>query len=344
MGSMKALRALGVSAMVTLVLAPLGARSAAAEEDMRERVGGENRVVGDHNFITPLYGKSAFNNGSFAFSQGFGVLSFTAPEPQFDANGQLVGFSDLDHNIFLYFQNLTAQIGIMNFLSIDLRASGFAAVAGNVDDIIGIGAFTNLNAGGFIRGRILTYDTKDFGLQLAAGIGADYDRTMNVTIRDYVQGVNDLIAQIANGEIEAAFANPQQVFQNANLITTISSVQVNPAVMLGFGTGPFGAQLTLQSSVDIGLDDGAVSATLGPDIHLAFDVAHYTGYFPFALTFEYSLNALVSGGSGTGHSIAGGFQFTGRRDINVGAFFAADDVTNKTISFMYGALDIQYFF
>lgn len=344
MGSMKTLRTLGMATLITLIGAPLCGADAAAEEDRRDVAGGENRILGDHGFITPLYGKTAFNNGSFAFSQGFGVLSFTAPEAQFDNNGNFVGATDVDHNIFLYFQNLAAQIGIMNYLSVDLRASGFAAVAGSVDDVISIGAFTNLNAGAFIRGRILTYDTKDFGLQLAAGVGADYDRTLNVSIRDYVDRVNTLISDIANGNIDAALANPQQLFQNAQLITTTSSVQVNPAIMLGFGAGPFGAQLTFQSNVDIDLDTHGVATTLGPDLHLAFDIGHYTEFFPFALTFEYALNAVVSGGSGTGHSVAGGFQFTGRRDINVGAFFAADDVTNPTISFMYGALDIQYYF
>lgn len=333
-------RSRGACAVALCLLAASG--TASAEQDRREVIGGEHRELNDHHFITPLYGKSAFNNGAFGFSQGFGVLSFVAPEPEFDANGNLVGATDVKHNIFLYFQDLFAQIGILNYASVDLRASGFAAVAGNADDIISIGAFTNLNAGAFARGRFLT--VHDIGLQLSGGFGANYDRTMNVSIRDYVDGVQNLIDSIAQGNIDAAAADLDGVFRNAQLITTTTSVQLNPAIMLAWGMGPIGTQLTLQSSIDIDLDTSDLSATFGPDLHVAFDIGHYTEYFPFALTFEYALNAVVAGGSGTGHNIAGGIQFTGRRDINVGAFFAADDVTNKTLSFMYGALNIQYYF
>lgn len=286
---------------------------ASAEEDRREVAGGEYRELNGHHFVTPTYVKSAFNNAYFSFAQGFGMYTFK--------------LLDTEPSLFMYYQQFGGQIDILNYVSVELAASGFAAIAGNLEDILGIGAIANVDAGGFIRGRFLTLH--EIGLQLSGGVGVGYNRILNM--RPIVLAQNAAAALAGDPSVEE------------ELVTTFSSVAVAPTIMLAYGTGPFGAQFSIGADVDISLDEGGENGyALRPGLHLGFDVGHFTEYFPFAIVAEYMASANLGAGGGTGHSVAGGFQYSGRRDVNLGVIVGAEPNSDSLL--IFGALNIQYYF
>lgn len=306
-------RTVAIAALALSFATMVAPSTAAAKTDRREVAGGEYRELNGHQFVTPLYVKSAFNNAYFSFAQGFGMYKFK--------------LLDKTSSLFMYYQQFGGQFDIMNWVSIELGANGFAAIAGDLEDILTLGAIANVDAAAFIRGRFFTLE--DIGLQMSGGVGIGYSRLLNM--RPIVLAQNAVAALSGDTSIED------------QLVVTFQSVAVSPTVMLAYGNGPFGAQLSIGADIDISLDKGGENGySLRPGLHVGFDIGHFTEYFPFALVVEYMANANVGAGGGVGHSVAGGLEFSGRRDVNLGVLIGAEPNTDSLL--LFGALNMQYYF
>lgn len=258
--------------------------------------GGEHRVVGGHWFITPFAVRSAMMNANFGFSQGFGQLT----------SG--------DAKLFLYSQSLTGQIGIVNRVAVELGVVGAAAVAGNLETLPVLAALANLKAGGMPKVRLLTVER--IGLQLAAGAGAYYHRTLAII------------------PLYLLTDTPKQTLQQ------VESLEIVPALMLAEGLGPFGAQLSASPVISRAL--GQTTTLLDAGLHLAFDAGRLTPYFPIAVTAEYDITSSLKAGEQPVHAFGGGAYYNGRRDFSVGVLgsFRKQDPA----SFIYGSMAFQYYF
>ncbi|NUN12520.1 MAG: hypothetical protein HUU55_02655 [Myxococcales bacterium] len=302
-----------------------GSASAGAQvtspQDSRAISGGESRTLNGHHFISPLYFLSPFTNGSFSFSQGFGVY-------QFDFVGVLTG-EDKQSTIFLYNQRLGAEIGILNQATINVFAMGNAAMAGDLEDILAIGGITDFGAGGGVKVRIATLE--DIGMQFALATNVGYSRTLNI---QPIALLNQTIDSLIGGQSDLV---------ESQLIVTSDSLSIDPVFTAAFGTGPFGAQVGIGFPVFLGLGSGGdTSYGLSPGLHLAFDLGHYSEFSPIALTFEYQLVETLSDDGGTQHNIAGGFYYSGRRDLSVG--LTAGGNFMEDLRLIFGTINLQYYF
>jgi hypothetical protein len=273
-------------------------------EEEKEQMGGEYRRVNGHNFITPSIVDSAFTNTTVSFAQGFGVYDFAAG----NASGRL----------FLYGQRLGGLIGIVNRVGIELAATGVAAVGGDVDTILNLGAIAQLRAGGMPKVRIVTVEPA--GLQITLGAGAYYNRSLRMS-------PGELLNQAASGQ------KPQILQQTEHL-------EISPALMIAEGIGPFGAQIAVRPDLRAAGDD-SVPHRLNTGGQLEFDFDEISPV-PVALAGEYVLGYAFEEGSDLDHTLVGGLYYSGRRDFLLGGSFSASPSSAATL--LSGQMVMQYFF
>lgn len=281
-----------------------------------EPSGGEYRALGGFHFITPIEAYSAFANTSFRFAQGFGLITFQLPSP---ITGSLT-----DGKLFLYGQQLIGQIGIVNRVSVDVRAEGAAGVGGNLDSILGIGALASLNVGAMPKVRLFTLDKA--ALQVSFGTGAFYVR--NIRIQPTA-----LIGK-ATGEVQGA---------EGQLIRQAGSFNVVPALMAAVALGPVGLQTSVAPSLGVAGDQKSNGLNAG--VHLGFDIRRLVSSVPVAVVAEYGLGTTFSqnGQPGdTAHSLGGGIYYSGRRDFELGAIARVSPA--ETLTTLQGQMVMQYYF
>ena len=293
-----------------------------SKEDETAFAGGEYRRVNGHTFISPLNIPSALLNTSFTSAQGFGVL-------QFDGISVISG-DPKRSNIFAYYQVLGAQIGIVNRVAIDVAASGVAAVGGDLEDILVIGALANVNAQGGVKVRIFTLD--DVGLQLTGAAYVGYDRNFQVSPGNFIGEVLANANEVINGQRD--FAD----FEDRLLIES-EALEISPAVLVAEGVGPFGVQVGVRPNIGVVGENSTTDIDAGAEIE--FDFAGLTAYFPIALMAEYMLTHDF-GAATQLHNVGGGLFYSGRRDLSLGASGIFSFAEGQR--FFAGALGIQYFF
>jgi hypothetical protein len=277
-----------------------------------ESASGEYRVLGGHRFVTPGNIESAFLNTSVASAQGVGILSYRG--------ASVLDGTTRDAQVFLYTQTVLATVGIANRLAIDLRAAGVAAVGGDLDTILTVGALANLNAGGMAKLRLFTLE--DVGFQATAGVGGYYARTLNLQPA--------ILIGKALGDARSL---------EADVIQQTSSFELVPALMLAQGVGAFGAQLALSPKIRT-----ATGQTNAVDVggQVTLDVGKVTSYLPIALSGEYQLSMPIDG-AGNDHHFGASVLYSGRQAFNVGLLggfhlFASD------MKIITGGIAMQYFF
>lgn len=302
-------------------IAALGAAAPARaadkpDEDWTAKVGGEHRRINRHNFITPNYVYSAMTNGSLAFAQGLGTYS--------------VKSGGADANLFYYQQTFVGQIGILNRVSIDLYASGTAAVGGDLKTVLVLGALAGVTAGGMPKVRIFTLDR--IGLQVSAGVGVFYQRSVGLSP---ALMLNELVDSTAAGR-EPDLGKGVLQFQELNIA---------PAVMIAEGWGPIGVQVSGSPTFAVAGDKSAVGK-IGLDAggHLAFDIHALTRYVPVALTGEYMANVAFADHT-VRHNVVGGLYYSGRRDLEFGGMFGYSTMvaTGSREASYFGGMVIHYF-
>lgn len=281
--------------------------SPSAATNEAEAHGGDGRVVNEHAFITPQFAQSAFLNTSFRFAQGFGIASFSAPSPT--TGGRT------DGKLFLYGQQLLAQVGIANRFAVDLRGQGVAAVGGDLDTIVGIGAIAQLNVGATPKVRIVTLE--NVGLQLTVGAGISYDR--NITVKPAA-----LIGK-ATGELSGA---------EAQLVQQSQALNVSPTLMVAEGIGPLGLQASIAPRIAAA---GEASSGFDAGFHAAFSFYNLTRNVPLAITGDLGL----SHDSNTQVQVGGGLYYAGRRDFELGV---ATSLRTGDVSLVQGQMVMQYYF
>ena len=287
---------------------PYAPRAAPTEES----TSGEYRVLGGHRFVTPNNIESAIANTSVAFAQGGGVLNYAGVSA---FNG-----SKRDVQVFLYTQSVLATIGLANRIAFDLRASGAAAVGGDLDTILTVGAIANLNAGGMAKIRIVTLD--DVGLQLAAGVGGYYSRSLNL------QPI--ILLGKALGDAKSL---------ETDVIQQTSSFELVPAVMVAEGVGAFGAQLSVAPRIRTATGQ---STSVDAGAHLTLDVGKLTPVVPIALSGEYQLS-LPTGAGEKDHHIGASVFYSGRQAFNVGVL-GGFHLYGSGTQIITGGMAMQYFF
>ena len=302
---------------------PPAAASRAAEEgaeggddtpaDLEQ--GGEFRVVGGHKFITPTTLPSAMTVTSLAFFQGFGFMSF-------DGTNAVSGEAQ-SASAFLYGQSLNVQLGFSNRVAVELTASGAAAVGGDLDTLLTLGAIANLRAGGGPKVRIITLDS--VGLQLTAGASILYVRSLQVSPGLALNEVAE------TGDVEALGVE--------SLLFQSEQGTLAPALMVAEGIGPFGVQLAVQPEIGFASDDASSSLTAGGQLEL--DISNIARAVPVALAAEY-VASLPLGDGDLGHYLTGGVYYSGRRDFLFGG--AATFSPSESITIVNGQLGMQYFF
>lgn len=284
-----------------------------AKDDTTAHMGGEHRVVNGHSFITPSLAFSAMTNGSFSFRQGGGILTFEGSDLQGKPK---------QASLFLYGQQFLAQIGIMNRVAIDITAGGTAAVGGDTDTLVILGALALLNVGAMPRVRVLTLDK--IGLQITAGVGVYYDRFLQVSPGNALSDV------LETGKIDNI---------GRKLLTQSEALSVVPALMIAEGVGPFGAQVSIAPRIGVAGD--GKSTSLDTAVHLNFDLRRVSPV-PFAITAEYQ--ALYEfGGGGLTHTVVPGVFYSGRRDFNIGMVALINPPKGGQAQ-IQAQLGIQYFF
>lgn len=283
---------------------------ASAPKDIES--GGEYRVVGGHQFITPTNAYSAMMNTSFRFSQGFGVATFEQPSPT--TNQPTPG------RLFLYGQQFQGQLGISNRVSIDLRAQGSAAIGGDLDTILGVGGLALLNVGAMPKVRLFTLE--NIGFQASLGAGVFYDR--NLQIRPSAL-ISKAIGDVAGAE--------------GQLIQQSGQLNVVPALMLAQGSGPIGVQMSAAPKIAVSATNDNKESGFDFGTHVAFDFHKVTATVPVALAAEYGM---FYTGSGTNHFVGGGIYYSGRRDFEFG--LASGISPSSAISMYQGQMVMQYYF
>jgi acetamidase/formamidase len=293
-------------------------------------MGGENRAINGHYFIQPVDMPSSMVAGSVAFRQGFGVL--TAELPTLASVGAAkIGRGKLQYeqkNIFLYGQRLAGTIGILNRVGIDLYAGGTAAVGGDMDAVVLLGAIAHLEVGAMPKVRIFTLD--DVGLQVTLGVGVGYAHNIHISPYMMISSTIDSLTKDASLE--------------AQIIQQTKQVDVTPTLMVAEGVGPFGAQVFARPV--IGVAGTAPGNALDWGAHLAFDVGRLTQWFPVAITAEYMMNYPFAGGS-MRHNPGGGFYYTGRRDFSLGLVGQAQiepQPDGTSLNMYLGQMTLQYYF
>ncbi len=184
------------------------ATSAAQCPCSEPRQGGEYRFLGGHTFITPAVVHTAFTNTSFAFAQGFGVLNYKGQNIRTNQSQKA--------RLFLYGQDFFGQFGILNRVSLDWSAAGFAAVGGDLDAILTQGAIADLRVGAMPKVRMVTF--KRAGLQLSAGFGFSYERAFQVSPK-----------QIAQAAVQ------QQDVPKDDILTQAEAFSLSPTFMIAEG-------------------------------------------------------------------------------------------------------------
>jgi len=314
-------------------VAPASSPAAAGDDERAPEQGGEYRRVGGHNFITPLGMPTAFANSSVALVQGFGVYQLSAPSIELgvDPNTNAPTISqgpERIYNLLAYRQQLYAQIGILNRVSLDLGAGGAAVVGGDLETILLLGALADIGFGGTAKVRIFTADK--VGFQLSAGAGVGYER----------------ILSLMPVQLLASFADPN----NAKAVLTSDEWQIMPSVIAAEGIGPLGLQLAVVPEFGVaGSDDTATyepTQGLSVGIHAAFDVHELTRYVPLAITGQYLIDHEFNTGDNT-HTALGGLYYSGRRDFElgvVGGGVLVRPATGTEATGLYGQMVIHYFF
>lgn len=286
--------------------------------DDTEKMGGEHRHLNGHNFITPTAGHSAMINGALTFAQGGGAT-------QFEGWNATTGKQQAS-TVFHYGQQFLLQVGILNRVGIDVTFGGTAAVGGDVNTLLILGALANVNAGVMPRVRLLTVDS--IGLQLSAGVGALYSRSILVSPGQALQRA------AATGSIQNL---------GDDLVRQSSSFNVNPAVMAAWGWKPIGLQVSAGPTIGVA-GDGKRSGLM-TDVHFNFDLRRVTPV-PFAVTFEYRLDYDFTA-KAMAHTLAPGVWYSGRRDFNLGTIVvinppvAGDPLNLESVT---GQMSMQYFF
>jgi|GEM_PF-4282932 len=293
------------------------ATPSAADEEL-ERAGGEYRTLSGYRFITPIEAFTPFLNTSFRFAQGFGVVTFDVPSP--------ISGESTAGTLFLYGQQLFGQIGINNRVSIDIRATGAAAVGGNLDTILGIGALANLEAGAMPKVRLFTLPSP--ALQVSLGTGVFYSRTIQIR-------PSALIGRAA-GDVSSA---------ESQLIVQAGTLNVVPALMAATAFGPLGLQTSVAPSFGVAGDRTPTGLNVG--VHAGFDIHKLSRSVPLAIVAEYNLGAELSSGQDNVpagdaiNSIGGGLYYSGRRDFELGIVART---TTGTLQLTQGQLVMQYYF
>jgi hypothetical protein len=289
-------------------------------------MGGEYRQVNGHNFITPIGIPSAHANTSVFGVAGFGVLKFSGPS-------YLTPGSTRDFNIFFYGQGLGGQIGILNRVAIEIGAVGAAAVSGDLDGLLSVGAITNVSAHGFPKVRIFTLDK--IGLTLTVGAGFEYSKFLVVQPGKAVDEA--LKAAAASQDVQKALAALE-----GNIVKSADDFRIAPAVMLSEGVGPFGLQIAIHPNIAAYSSDADKKRhSLTSGAHVNFDIGYFTRYFPVAITAEY-VNGYEFTSKDVEHTVHGGLWYSGRRDFSMGA--AASYNKSPDVSIIAGQLGVQYFF
>ncbi len=291
------------------VPAPYAPKSAEATDESKS---GEHRVLGGHRFVTPSYIESAFANTSVAFAQGGGVLNYSGVSAFSGAQR--------DVQVFLYTQSVLGTIGIANRLAFDLRATGAAAVGGDLDTILTVGAIANLNAGGMAKIRLLTLE--DVGLQVTGGVGGYYTRSLNL------QPI--VLLGKALGDAKAL---------ETDVIQQTSSFELVPAVMVAEGVGAFGAQLSVAPRIRTATGQ---STSIDAGGQLTLDVGKLTSYVPIAVSGEYQIS-LPSGAAEKDHHLGASVYYSGRQAFNVGVL-GGFHLYGGGMKIITGGLAMQYFF
>ena len=296
-----------------------------AKQKKRDIAGGEYRVLNEHQFATPQYVVSPFMNASLAIGLGFGSLETEATD-----GGQST-------KLLLFQQQLQAQFGIYNWASVELIATGSAAIGGDLEDVVNLGALAQASAGGRIKARIFTL--KNVGLQLAAAAAATYEHALTLRPVALLGPSIDLLP-VNVPPLPQATLDALGVPPDAELLTTEGFTQVVPSLMLAYGTGPFGMQLSVSSPVRLP-NEGDTVAFIEPGVHAAFDVGHYTLMFPIAITAEYALVQNLTDDA-TSHKVVGGLSYTGRRDLEF--VLACGTELESATTLLYGLVGLHYFF
>lgn len=281
-------------------------------EPTAESTSGEHRVLGGHRFVTPGNMESAFLNTSVASAQGVGILSYRGTS--------VLDGTTRDAQVFLYTQSVLATVGIANRLAFDVRAAGVAAVGGDLDTILTVGALANLNAGGMAKIRLLTLE--DVGFQATAGVGGYYTRTLNLQ--------PSILLGKALGDARAL---------ESDVIQQTSSFELVPALMLAEGVGAFGVQLAL--SPKIRTAEGQSNAVdVGTQVTL--DIGKVASFVPIAVSGEYQLSMPIDG-AGKDHHLGASVLYSGRQAFNVGVLGGFHLFAND-MKIMTGGIAMQYFF
>lgn len=269
---------------------------------------GDGRVVGGHALVTPNSVVSASVNSSFRFAQGFGLATF-------DFASVLDG-QQTTGKLFLYGQQIVAQFGISNRFSLDLKTEGSAAVGGDLESIVGIGALANVTAGALPKVRLFTLD--DVGLQATAGVGLFYSKSITLKPSAFIGK--------ATGELQGS---------EGNLVQQSNSVDVTPTLALAEGIGPLGLQASFTTRIPASGREGGLGIDAGLHATLAF--SKLSSSVPLAITGE----AVLSHDASTSGYFAGGFYYSGRKEFDLGVVFGA-----KTggVDLKQGQMVMQYYF
>jgi hypothetical protein len=283
-----------------------------------EPIGGEHRILNGHRFIAPGLLDSAILNTSLGFTQGVGVFQFEGVDA-FSGEPK-------DAQLFLYNQGLFGTIGIVNRVAIDVRASGLAAVGGDLNDILVVGALANATAGALAKVRVLTLD--DVGFQLSAGGGFYYNR----------------MVLLAPAQILGAASEEDLEDVASSIVQQRQYGSVRPALMAAEGLGPLGIQASVGASIPVVGDPSSVTVDGG--LGLTLDLLPLTRAVAVAFTAEYlatqdlgndEIEAQLS------HSFVGGLYYSGRQafEPGVAVLFAPQSDTQRLI---VGQMVLHYYF
>lgn len=313
-----------LTCLPVLVLLPGG--PAEGKQKKRDIAGGEYRVLNEHQFATPQYLVSPFMNASLSIGLGFGSLEIDA-----SADGQST-------NLLLFQQQLQARFGIYNWASVELVARGSAAIGGDMEDVVNLGALAQASAGGRIKARIFT--EKNIGIQLSGAVAATYEHSLTLRPIALLGPSSDLLPA-GLPPMDPATLAALGVSPDAKLLVTEGFTQLMPSLMMAYGTGPFGMQVSVSSVVHFPNEGDGTTVFLEPGVHVAFDIGHYTLMFPVAITAEYALVQNLTD-TGTAHKVVGGVSYTGRRDLEFVLAFGSELEPSTTL--LYGIVGLHYFF
>jgi hypothetical protein len=294
------------------------APAAPTAQPTAEPIGGEYRILNGHRVIAPGLLDSAILNSSLGFTQGFGVFQFEGVD--------IFSGEPKDARLFLYNQGLFGTIGIANRVAIDVRASGLAAVGGDLNDILVVGALANATAGALAKVRVLTLD--DVGFQLSAGAGFYYNRVVLLAPAQILGAASEEDLQ------DAASAIVQQQQYGS----------VRPALMAAQGLGPLGIQAAVGASIPVVGDTSSVSIDGGVGVTL--DLLPLTRAVAVAFTAEYQATQDLGNDeteAELSHSFVGGVYYSGRQafEPGVAVLFAPQSDTQRLI---VGQMVLHYYF